>query len=185
MPRLINALHPRCVLDMGELSLSREGYTNYLGFQQELKVRLGDDVVVKCSVSSSEEPSYYWNKNVRTPRERAQWQRPHYALGNLSFDIPRSLPPLSVWPLYFFPPPGLFQVPLSLLALLKHSLNFLSSSNTSLFLSLTFSSHLFPPSSVVFPSPPLKKGSVFKWPVGLGTPLAGDCSLPTYRGLIV
>ncbi|XP_078108588.1 cell surface glycoprotein MUC18 [Sander vitreus] len=48
---------------MGELSLSREGYTSYLGVPQELKVRLGDDVVVKCSASSSEEPSYYWNKD--------------------------------------------------------------------------------------------------------------------------
>ncbi|XP_038566865.1 uncharacterized protein si:ch211-79k12.1 [Micropterus salmoides] len=48
---------------MGELSLSREGYTSYLGVPQELKVRLGDDVVVKCSVSSSEEPSYFWNKD--------------------------------------------------------------------------------------------------------------------------
>ncbi|XP_044064675.1 uncharacterized protein si:ch211-79k12.1 [Siniperca chuatsi] len=48
---------------MGELSLSREGYTSYLGVPQELKVRLGDDVVVKCSASSSEEPSYFWNKD--------------------------------------------------------------------------------------------------------------------------
>ncbi|KAF1388192.1 hypothetical protein PFLUV_G00087650 [Perca fluviatilis] len=48
---------------MGELSLSREGYTSYLGVPQELKVRLGDDVVVKCSASSSEEPNYYWNKD--------------------------------------------------------------------------------------------------------------------------
>ncbi|XP_022048081.1 carcinoembryonic antigen-related cell adhesion molecule 18 [Acanthochromis polyacanthus] len=47
---------------MGELSLSREGYTSYLSVPQELKVRLGDDVVVKCSASSSEEPSYYWHK---------------------------------------------------------------------------------------------------------------------------
>uniref|UniRef100_A0A3P8SCM7 Si:ch211-79k12.1 n=1 Tax=Amphiprion percula TaxID=161767 RepID=A0A3P8SCM7_AMPPE len=47
---------------MGELSLSREGYTSYLGVPQELRVRLGDDVVVKCSTSSSEEPSYFWNK---------------------------------------------------------------------------------------------------------------------------
>ncbi|KAA8591735.1 uncharacterized protein si:ch211-79k12.1 [Etheostoma spectabile] len=48
---------------MGELSLSREGYTSYLGVPQELKVRLGDDVVVKCSASSSEEPIYSWNKD--------------------------------------------------------------------------------------------------------------------------
>ncbi|XP_041799018.1 peroxidasin [Chelmon rostratus] len=48
---------------MEEPSLSREGYSSYLGVPQELKVRLGDDVVLKCSASSSEEPSYSWNKN--------------------------------------------------------------------------------------------------------------------------
>ncbi|XP_068591475.1 CD166 antigen [Cebidichthys violaceus] len=48
---------------MGELSLTREGYTSYLSVPQELKVRLGDDVVVRCSASSSEEPSYFWNKD--------------------------------------------------------------------------------------------------------------------------
>ncbi|XP_073341979.1 cell surface glycoprotein MUC18 [Pagrus major] len=48
---------------MGELSLSREGFTSYLGVPQELRVRAGDDVVLKCSTSSSEEPSYFWNKN--------------------------------------------------------------------------------------------------------------------------
>ncbi|XP_053183934.1 carcinoembryonic antigen-related cell adhesion molecule 18 [Scomber japonicus] len=47
---------------MGELSLTREGYSSYLGVPQELKVRAGDDVVVKCSASSSEEPSYSWQK---------------------------------------------------------------------------------------------------------------------------
>ncbi|XP_042280137.1 uncharacterized protein si:ch211-79k12.1 [Thunnus albacares] len=47
---------------MGELSLTREGYTSYLGVSQELKVRAGDDVVVKCSASSSEQPSFYWQK---------------------------------------------------------------------------------------------------------------------------
>ncbi|XP_071324706.1 cell surface glycoprotein MUC18 [Trachinotus anak] len=47
---------------MGELLLSREGYTSYLGVPQELKVQPGDDVVLKCSASSSEEPSYYWHK---------------------------------------------------------------------------------------------------------------------------
>ncbi|KAI3361206.1 hypothetical protein L3Q82_013402 [Scortum barcoo] len=47
---------------MSELSLSREGYTSHLGFE-ELQVRLGEDVVVKCSTSSSEEPSYQWKKN--------------------------------------------------------------------------------------------------------------------------
>ncbi|XP_070691660.1 advanced glycosylation end product-specific receptor [Pempheris klunzingeri] len=48
---------------MGELSLSMEGYSRYLGVPEELKVRLGDDVVVKCSASSSEEPNYFWNKD--------------------------------------------------------------------------------------------------------------------------
>lgn len=73
-------LHSRCVSDMGELSLSREGYTNYLGNPEELRVRVGDDVVVKCSASSSEEPSYLWQKRVRN-------QCPYYAFGNLSFPL--------------------------------------------------------------------------------------------------
>ncbi|XP_047453870.1 uncharacterized protein si:ch211-79k12.1 [Mugil cephalus] len=47
---------------MDELSLSREGYSSYLAQPQEVRVRLGDDVVVKCSTSSSEEPSYFWHK---------------------------------------------------------------------------------------------------------------------------
>ncbi|KAM4735806.1 B-cell receptor CD22 [Anableps anableps] len=47
---------------MRELSVSMEGYTSYLGVPQDLKVRLGDDVELKCSASSSEEPSYYWQK---------------------------------------------------------------------------------------------------------------------------
>ncbi|XP_070823258.1 B-cell receptor CD22 [Chaetodon trifascialis] len=48
---------------MGEPLLSREGYSSYLSVPQELKVRAGDDVVLKCSASSSEEPSYFWKKN--------------------------------------------------------------------------------------------------------------------------
>lgn len=59
---------------MGELSLSREGYTGYLGTPHELKVRLGDDVVVKCSASSSEEPSYFWYK------EGSDWVLPSSSL---------------------------------------------------------------------------------------------------------
>uniref|UniRef100_A0A8D2ZZ10 Si:ch211-79k12.1 n=1 Tax=Scophthalmus maximus TaxID=52904 RepID=A0A8D2ZZ10_SCOMX len=47
---------------MGELSLIREGYTSYMGVPRELKVQLGDDVVLKCSASSSEMPSYFWHK---------------------------------------------------------------------------------------------------------------------------
>lgn len=52
---------------MGELLLTREGYSSYFGAPKELKVRLGDDVVVKCSASSSEEPTYLWSKEVREP----------------------------------------------------------------------------------------------------------------------
>ncbi|XP_058504785.1 carcinoembryonic antigen-related cell adhesion molecule 1 [Solea solea] len=47
---------------MGELSLSREGYSKYLGVPQELKVHPGDDVVLRCSASSSEKPSYFWHQ---------------------------------------------------------------------------------------------------------------------------
>ncbi|XP_039974735.1 advanced glycosylation end product-specific receptor [Xiphias gladius] len=47
---------------MGEPSVSREGYTLYLSVPQELKVQAGDDVVLKCFASSSEEPSYFWRK---------------------------------------------------------------------------------------------------------------------------
>ncbi|XP_041648869.1 uncharacterized protein si:ch211-79k12.1 [Cheilinus undulatus] len=48
---------------MGELLLNRDGYGRYLGTPEELKVRLGDDVVVYCSASASEEPVYFWNKD--------------------------------------------------------------------------------------------------------------------------
>ena len=190
-------LHRACRLlfffsDMGELSLSREGFTSYLGVPQELRVRAGDDVVLKCSASASEEPSYFWNKNVRKPGDCAQRRRPHYALGNSV----RSLflhPILDVTSLFF---PSLVPVSLgpfpSRLASLKHSLNFLVSSSTPLFSLPDFLKPLVPPSTPPPPPPPLLsspppplKCSVFKWPVGLGPPLAGDCSLPTYRGLIV
>ncbi|XP_034466049.1 uncharacterized protein si:ch211-79k12.1 [Hippoglossus hippoglossus] len=48
--------------NMGEVSLTREGYTRYLGVPKDLKVQLRDDVVLKCSASSSEELSYFWHK---------------------------------------------------------------------------------------------------------------------------
>ncbi|CAJ1062679.1 uncharacterized protein si:ch211-79k12.1 [Xyrichtys novacula] len=48
---------------MGELSLSRVGYSSFFGMSEELKVQLGDDVAVQCSASSSEEPKYFWNKD--------------------------------------------------------------------------------------------------------------------------
>lgn len=50
---------------MSDLTLSKEGYTKYLGIPKELSVRTGDDVVLTCSARSSEEPSYFWNKEVR------------------------------------------------------------------------------------------------------------------------
>lgn len=82
-------LTPAAFLDMRELSLSREGYSSYLGVSQELKVRVGDEVVLKCSASSSEEPSYFWNKKVRKHQQRAQWQWLRYALGKLDIVCPR------------------------------------------------------------------------------------------------
>ncbi|XP_037532783.1 uncharacterized protein si:ch211-79k12.1 [Nematolebias whitei] len=42
--------------------LYMEGYSRYLSAPEQLKVRPGDDVVVKCSAGSSEEPNYYWTK---------------------------------------------------------------------------------------------------------------------------
>lgn len=51
--------------DMGQLSVTREGYTRYLGLSEDLKVRAGDDVVLKCSATASEPPNYTWQKNVR------------------------------------------------------------------------------------------------------------------------
>ncbi|TNN89164.1 Cell surface glycoprotein MUC18 [Liparis tanakae] len=48
---------------MRELSLTREGYRSYLGVPQELKVRLGDDVVLECDASSSEEPDFSWSRD--------------------------------------------------------------------------------------------------------------------------
>ncbi|XP_060937382.1 tyrosine-protein kinase receptor ver-3 [Limanda limanda] len=47
---------------MGSLSVTREGYTRYLGIPKDLKVQVKEDVVLKCSASSSEELSYFWQK---------------------------------------------------------------------------------------------------------------------------
>ncbi|XP_068616511.1 immunoglobulin superfamily DCC subclass member 4 [Brachionichthys hirsutus] len=47
---------------MGQLIVTREGFTNYLGLPQDLRVRSGDDVVLQCFVSSSEDAVYYWNR---------------------------------------------------------------------------------------------------------------------------
>lgn len=129
---------------MGELSLSREGYTGYLGTPHELKVRLGDDVVVKCSASSSEEPSYFWYKEVRKPRERAQWLCPHYAFGNLSFSLSPLSPSRSVWPFFFFTVLSSSILTQSLLASCLCSSTLLVFPPPFLFPFLTLSSHLFP-----------------------------------------
>ncbi|XP_054478083.1 hemicentin-1 isoform X2 [Anoplopoma fimbria] len=48
---------------LGYVSLTREGYTSYFDAPKELKVQLGEDVVVKCSTRSSEKPTYLWNKD--------------------------------------------------------------------------------------------------------------------------
>ncbi|XP_077383733.1 uncharacterized protein LOC144022638 isoform X2 [Festucalex cinctus] len=47
---------------LGDVHLSREGFSSFLGLPQELRVRQGDDVALKCSASSSEEPNYCWYK---------------------------------------------------------------------------------------------------------------------------
>uniref|UniRef100_A0A3Q3JV87 Ig-like domain-containing protein n=1 Tax=Monopterus albus TaxID=43700 RepID=A0A3Q3JV87_MONAL len=52
------------VFYLGEVSVSRAGYTRYLDLSQELRVHPGDDVVLKCSASSSEEPNYFWQKEL-------------------------------------------------------------------------------------------------------------------------
>ncbi|KAM6910155.1 cell surface glycoprotein MUC18 [Xenentodon cancila] len=57
-----------------EPSISVEGYSAYLSAPREMKVRLGDDVSVKCSASSSEEPSYFWQK------EGSDWILPSSSL---------------------------------------------------------------------------------------------------------
>ncbi|XP_041844882.1 uncharacterized protein si:ch211-79k12.1 [Melanotaenia boesemani] len=59
---------------LGQPSLSMEGYSSYLDVPKELMVRLGEDVVVKCSASSSEEPSYFWQK------EGSDWVLPSSTL---------------------------------------------------------------------------------------------------------
>lgn len=146
---------------MAEVSLSREGYTSYLGVPQDLKVQQGDDVVLKCSASSSEEPSYFWYREVRTPRE--------CAVSSLHFTS-----------LFYF---SLCSSSLSWLC--SSILLIFPSSNMSVFLTLWLSRDTCFSSHVIFWSPPRKKSSVFKWPAGLGTALAENCSLPTYRGLIV
>lgn len=165
-----------CILDMAEVSLSREGYTSYLGVPEELKVQPGEDVVLKCSASSSEEPSYFWHKEVRKPGECAGSSSCFWKV--LSLQLP--LHPPFMRPLYFFP-------------LSSSSLSWLCSSILLIFsplaeclgLSLWLPQATCFSSSVIFRSPPHKKCSVFKWPVGLGPPLAGDSSLSSYGGLIV
>ncbi|XP_037310928.2 uncharacterized protein si:ch211-79k12.1 [Pungitius pungitius] len=47
---------------MKELSLTGEGFSSYFGVLTELKVRVGDDVVVHCAARASEEPTYLWSK---------------------------------------------------------------------------------------------------------------------------
>ncbi|CAN9513807.1 unnamed protein product [Ophioblennius macclurei] len=59
---------------MGQIMLSRVGYSSYLGIPQEMKVRRGDEVVLKCSASSSEEPKYFWYK------EGSDWMLPSSTL---------------------------------------------------------------------------------------------------------
>ncbi|XP_071391641.1 uncharacterized protein [Centroberyx affinis] len=49
---------------MGELTVYRAGlsFSRYLGSTQDLRVQLGEEVVVECSASSSEKPEYFWQK---------------------------------------------------------------------------------------------------------------------------
>ncbi|XP_051921242.1 hemicentin-2-like [Hippocampus zosterae] len=47
---------------LGQVYLSREGYSSFLGLSQEIRVQKGDDVTLKCSASCSEEPDYRWYK---------------------------------------------------------------------------------------------------------------------------
>ena len=77
------------------------------------------------------------------------------------------------------------QISVGLLALFKDSVNCLFSSNTNI--SVSFHDFLKPVHSpcLLYPHLLHKRSAVFKWPVGLGSPLTGDCTLPTYRGLIV
>ncbi|XP_077432473.1 hepatic and glial cell adhesion molecule isoform X2 [Vanacampus margaritifer] len=46
---------------LGDVRLSREG-SSFLHLSEELRVRQGDDVALKCSSTSSEEPNYCWYK---------------------------------------------------------------------------------------------------------------------------
>lgn len=110
---------------MGELSLSREGYTSYLGVPEQLRVQLGDDVVVKCSASSSEEPNFFWKKDVRKPRDCAHT----VALSSLCFWKLVILPPSTFVVTSLFLPSLSRSLFLSWLSS-KHSYNFLSSSST-------------------------------------------------------
>lgn len=146
--------HSHCILDMAEVSLSREGYTNFLGVPEELKVQQGDDVVLKCSASSSEEPRYFWHKEVRKPGECAVSSTCFWKVFSLQ------LPPSTfhATSLFFFL--SLFSF-WTLLALFEHSSNFLSYWSMSRFVS-DFLKPLVSPSPVIFRSSPQKKCSVFK-----------------------
>ncbi|XP_068180831.1 peroxidasin homolog isoform X2 [Antennarius striatus] len=45
---------------MGQVSVTREGFTSYLGLPRDLRVLSGEDVVLQCFASSSEDPTYSW-----------------------------------------------------------------------------------------------------------------------------
>uniref|UniRef100_A0A8C5EL23 Carcinoembryonic antigen-related cell adhesion molecule 18-like n=1 Tax=Gouania willdenowi TaxID=441366 RepID=A0A8C5EL23_GOUWI len=47
---------------MGDVYVIMESYSRFLGIPEVLKVRRGDSVELKCSVSSSEKPNFYWHK---------------------------------------------------------------------------------------------------------------------------
>ncbi|XP_057690146.1 uncharacterized protein si:ch211-79k12.1 [Corythoichthys intestinalis] len=55
---------------LGDVQLSREGSISFLGLSQELRVRQGDDIMLKCSATASEEPNYFWYK------EDSDWMVP-------------------------------------------------------------------------------------------------------------
>ncbi|KAG9327943.1 hypothetical protein JZ751_017213 [Albula glossodonta] len=56
---------------MRDVSVSRLGvssYSRYFSPMQDLRVRVGEDVEVDCSVSASQDPEFTWRKDVSPER---------------------------------------------------------------------------------------------------------------------
>lgn len=61
-------LPPPTPSDIRDVTVNKAGatyLTRYLAPQDELRVKVGDDVELECSTTASETPQYSWLKEVR------------------------------------------------------------------------------------------------------------------------